>query len=321
MVARFQNVSVSSLVAANFNPNFEMGPVLTTPTAITYTDTSVNNTFSITTGTLSATDADGHTLTYGIAGGTTSTGVSSKSGSYGTLSVNTSTGAYSFSPSDAGIEALKTDTSETFTVTPRDGTFGTSATFTVNLTGANDTPTGNVTITGTATQGQTLTASNTLADIDGLGTISYQWSAAGTAITGATGSALVLGQAQVGKAITVSASYTDGYASAESVASSATAALAAAKVTIGTPGGDTFTASASHDILDGGTGIDTVIFSNSAAAYDRLPSSRTSVMTAISLLLTEPRQILSPKQCLSNDRLLRKKTIARHATDNAGFDS
>ena len=321
MVARFQNVSVSSLVAANFNPNFEMGPVLTTPTAITYTDTSVNNTFSITTGTLSATDADGHTLTYSIAGGTTSTGVSSKSGSYGTLSVNTSTGAYSFSPSDAGIEALKTDTSETFTVTPRDGTFGTSATFTVNLTGANDTPTGSVTITGTATQGQTLTASNTLADIDGLGTISYQWSAAGTAITGATGSALVLGQAQVGKAITVSASYTDGYASAESVASSATAALAAAKVIIGTLGGDTFTASASHDILDGGTGIDTVIFSNSAAAYDRLPSSRTSVMTAISLLLTEPRQILSPKQCLSNDRLLRKKTIARPSTDNAGFDS
>ena len=77
----------------------------------------------------------------------------------------------------------------------------------------------------------------------------------------------MLGQAQVGKAITVSASYTDGYASAESAASSATAAVTAAKVITGTPGGDTFTASASHNILDGGTGIDTVIFSNSAPAY------------------------------------------------------
>ena len=42
----------------------------------------------------------------------------------------------------------------------------------------NDVPTGSVTLTrNTATQGQTLTAANTLADIDGLGAISYQWKA------------------------------------------------------------------------------------------------------------------------------------------------
>ena len=40
----------------------------------------------------------------------------------------------------------------------------------------NDAPTGSVTISGTATQNQQLTASNTLADADGLGSISYQWS-------------------------------------------------------------------------------------------------------------------------------------------------
>ena len=34
-------------------------------------------------------------------------------------------------------------------------------------------------ISGTATQGQVLTASNTLADADGLGTISYQWKSDG----------------------------------------------------------------------------------------------------------------------------------------------
>jgi Ca2+-binding RTX toxin-like protein len=97
---------------------------------------------------------------------------------------------------------------------------------TASVANINDSPTGSVTITGTATQGQTLTASNTLADADGLGTISYQWKAAGVAIGGATSSTLVLGQSQVGKAITVTASYTDGFGTAESVTSSGTASVA-----------------------------------------------------------------------------------------------
>ena len=123
----------------------------------------------------------------------------------------------------------------------------------------NDLPTGTVTITGTATQGQTLTAANTLADIDGLGTVSYQWSAGGTAITGASNAAYVLTQSEVGKTITVAASYTDGYGAAESKASSATTAVAntndspTGSVTIsGTPTqGQTLTASNSLADLDG----------------------------------------------------------------------
>jgi Ca2+-binding RTX toxin-like protein len=91
-------------------------------------------------------------------------------------------------------------------------------------------PTGSVTISGTATQGQTLLAANTLADLDGMGTVSYQWSAGGSTITGATASTYVLTQAQVGKAITVSASYTDGFGIAESMASSATSAVAASPI-------------------------------------------------------------------------------------------
>ena len=47
--------------------------------------------------------------------------------------------------------------------------------FTVSLFDANDPATGTVTISGTPVVGQTLTASNTLADADGLGTITYQW--------------------------------------------------------------------------------------------------------------------------------------------------
>ncbi len=90
----------------------------------------------------------------------------------------------------------------------------------------NDAPTGSVTISGTATQNQTLTAANTLADVDGLGTIAYQWLADGSAISGATASTLTLTQEQVGKAITVQAAYTDLLGAAESVSSAATGAVA-----------------------------------------------------------------------------------------------
>lgn len=87
---------------------------------------------------------------------------------------------------------------------------------TSGVTGVNTPPTGAVTISGTAMQGQTLMAANTLADADGLGTIGYQWLANGSVIAGATASTLVLAEAQVGKTISVKASYTDGHGTAES---------------------------------------------------------------------------------------------------------
>ncbi|MDX2287194.1 MAG: malectin domain-containing carbohydrate-binding protein, partial [Hyphomicrobiaceae bacterium] len=99
-------------------------------------------------------------------------------------------------------------------------------TFDLVVTPVNDDPTGTVTITGTATQGETLVASNDLADADGIGTIAYQWFADGVAIDGAIGDTLVLGQAEVGKAITVVASYTDGGDTAETVGSAATPTVA-----------------------------------------------------------------------------------------------
>ena len=94
------------------------------------------------------------------------------------------------------------------------------------ITNVNDAPTGNVTILGKPEQGQVLTASNTLADMDGLGTVSYKWFADGMEISGATTSALTLTQAQVGKVIYVKANYTDGGNTIESISSSQTAAVA-----------------------------------------------------------------------------------------------
>ena len=89
----------------------------------------------------------------------------------------------------------------------------------------NDLPTGTVTITGTATEDQTLTAVSTLEDEDGLGELSYLWLGNGVAIDGATASNLTLGQAQVGKEISVTVSYRDLQETDESVTSEATTAV------------------------------------------------------------------------------------------------
>ena len=98
---------------------------------------------------------------------------------------------------------------------------------TASVANVNDAPTGGVTIDDTTpTQGQTLTAANTLADVDGLGAISYQWQRGGVNIAGATGATYVTTQADVGQLLRVVASYTDGQGTAESVASADTTAVA-----------------------------------------------------------------------------------------------
>ena len=130
----------------------------------------------------------------------------------------------------------------TFTVTDGQGTASGGsdtglATATINLIGTgatgpivNDAPTGTVTISGSATEDQTLTASNTLADLDGLGAISYHWQrdtgSGFSNISGASASTYQLGDADVGATIRVVASYTDGHGTAESVASGATGPIA-----------------------------------------------------------------------------------------------
>ena len=97
---------------------------------------------------------------------------------------------------------------------------------TAAVANVNDAPVGAVTISGTATEDQVLTASNTLTDADGLGAITYQWLRDGSDIVGATGSTYTLGDADVGAAISVKATYTDGHGTLESVTSAATAAVA-----------------------------------------------------------------------------------------------
>ncbi|SFG42837.1 putative Ig domain-containing protein, partial [Neptunomonas qingdaonensis] len=87
------------------------------------------------------------------------------------------------------------------------------------ITNVNDAPSGAVLISGTFAENEILTASNTLADEDGLGTITYHWQRNGSDI-GSTGSSYLLTDEDMGKKITVQARYTDLTGVAERVSSS-----------------------------------------------------------------------------------------------------
>ena len=91
------------------------------------------------------------------------------------------------------------------------------------VSNSNDLPTGNVSISGVLEQNKTLTAFNDIADVDGMGVISYQWLRNGALISNATQENYTLTQADVGNTISIEASYTDGYGAQESIVSLATA--------------------------------------------------------------------------------------------------
>ena len=93
---------------------------------------------------------------------------------------------------------------------------------------ANSPATGLPAITGTTQVGETLTADvSGISDDDGLSNavFSYQWQADGAELSGATGSAYTLADADVGKAVSVTVSFTDDAGNAETLTSAATAAV------------------------------------------------------------------------------------------------
>ncbi|WP_169742460.1 choice-of-anchor U domain-containing protein [Comamonas granuli] len=108
----------------------------------------------------------------------------------------------------------------------RGGALSAAGRTTVSIAPANQPPTGAITITGTAMQGQTLAAdTSTLADADGLGAFNYQWLRDGLAIAGATANTYTLAQDDVGFAISLRVSYSDGRGTQETVASASTGAV------------------------------------------------------------------------------------------------
>ena len=100
----------------------------------------------------------------------------------------------------------------------------------------NHAPTGAVTVSGKIQAGATIHASNSLADADGMGDVHYQWLADGQNI--GSGADYTLNLADIGKTISVRASYTDGLGHVESRDSLPTAA--AGKAAVAPPFTNTF---------------------------------------------------------------------------------
>ncbi|MGZ5008313.1 MAG: cadherin-like domain-containing protein [Methylobacter sp.] len=187
-------------------------PILTGPTATLVSGTEDTSYLIKAVDLLQGfTDSSGHSLS-----------VTGLTANHGSIALNTDGISWTFTP-DAnynGSVALN------YNVVDGQGGSATGSN-SFNLTAVNDLPTGVVSISGTAAEGKILTVSNTLADVDGLGTIGYQWQAGGVNINGATGSTYTLTQAEVGKVISVVASYLDGGGTNEKVASSPTTAVTA----------------------------------------------------------------------------------------------
>jgi Ca2+-binding RTX toxin-like protein/subtilisin-like proprotein convertase family protein len=213
-------------------------PVASPASATTSEDTPLTATLP------PATDGDGDAATYSRA----------IDALHGTVTVNAD-GSYRYSP------VANFNGSDVFSYRVADGRGGSNTyAVAISVRAVNDPPTGSVTIGGTALVARELRVSNTLADIDGLGAISYQWlrgsGASAVAIASATQSSYLLTQADVGFAISVRASYVDGSGTPESVTSAATAPVAAFNVITGTAGADTLVGSALADVISGLAGND-----------------------------------------------------------------
>jgi Ca2+-binding RTX toxin-like protein len=132
----------------------------------------------------------------------------------------------------------------------------------------NTAPEGTIAITGTATEGETLTAdASGLSDADGLGSFSYQWQAefegVWTDIDGATSDSFTPDATQVGNALRVIVSYTDGGGTNESVTSAATDPIEAIVPSggievVGTGASELLEGSSGNDIISAGGGKDTL---------------------------------------------------------------
>ena len=140
------NGTLETLISAATAPvaNINDAPILQSPAPITYTDTSEQDIFLETNGTLVATDADEDSLTYGIADGIDQgEGFVSLGGTYGSLMLNTTTGAYTFFHNDSAIQSLSSNATETFTLTVTDSYAITQAQLDIDIVAVNDMPQAN----------------------------------------------------------------------------------------------------------------------------------------------------------------------------------
>ena len=120
-------------------------PSLAALSGFSFNDSAADDSFSNATGTATGTERDAaDTLVYSISGGSADNGLAgydvARAGTYGKLYLNSASGAYAYVPDDSAIEALKSSTSESFTLAVTDGNTSASQTLTASINGVEDTP-------------------------------------------------------------------------------------------------------------------------------------------------------------------------------------
>lgn len=132
-----------------------------------------------------------------------------------------------------------------------------SVTSVSDLISLNSKATGALTISGLPVVDTVLSLTNKIKDVDGVGTLSYQWLRDGVAITDAVDPTYKLTSADVNKSISAVASFVDGKDATETVTS-----LSSTKVY--SLGNDTITSTLALDKLTGGKGADKFVFASAA---------------------------------------------------------
>lgn len=263
--------------------NVTINPVNDAPTAPATASHTIAEDTSV-TAAIGASDVDNDTLTYSLLAGAEP--------AFGTVTFDDQAGnasdTYAYTP-DA--DANGTDT---FTIEISDGNGGvTQQVVTIDVTPVNDSPTGTVTIANNAASndGPTLVASNTLADVDGMGIVNYQWQVwnATTStwddIALATAATFTPTGLYLRQPVRVEASYTDGDGTVESVVSDVAAVMGTnssdvngnslvgtggSDLVFGRKGNDRLVDTSGTDTAYGGAGNDTFIASADLASdtYD-----------------------------------------------------
>jgi Ca2+-binding RTX toxin-like protein len=184
----------------------------------------------------------------------------------GTL-VDNGNGTWSFTPGANDNSAV------VFAFDVSDGVNTLGATARMDLTPVNDAPTGLVNVSMNSATGL-LSVTAALADIDGLGEISFRWQGftggVWLDIAGATGATYTPAGATLGTLVRALATYTDGDGTAEAVPSlfvsrvggagnDSFAAPATASLQTGLAGNDSIAGSTQRDVLYGGAGNDSIL--------------------------------------------------------------
>ena len=120
-------------------------PAIASLSSISVTDTTAYDSFTASTGTMSASERDaGQSVTLGVSGTTSASPDPSydllQQGDYGYLEFNTASGAYRYTPTAALVNALASSKTDSFALTASDGSLTSNEPLIVNITGVDDGP-------------------------------------------------------------------------------------------------------------------------------------------------------------------------------------